>query len=109
MLVTFVADWCGYCKKMARETWTHPSVVERANAFVPVEVDIDETREVNGFSGAGLAGRYRVSGTPTTMLVDGDGRVLAEAGGFLSPRQLLPWLEDALSRTAHDGPRPAVP
>jgi len=109
MLVSFVADWCGYCKKMDRETWTHPSVVERTNAFVPVEVDIDDTRQVNGFSGASLAGRYGISGTPTTMLIDGDGRVLAEAGGFLTPRQFLPWLEDSLSRVARGGASVVTP
>ena len=40
LLVYFFAGWCGYCKKMDRETWAHPSVVERTDALVPVEVDI---------------------------------------------------------------------
>jgi thiol:disulfide interchange protein len=100
MLVSFVADWCGYCKKMDRETWTHPSVVERASALVAVEVDVDDTREINGFTGAELAARYRISGTPMTMLIDGDGQVMAQTGGFLTPRQLLPWLEESLSSSA---------
>ena len=109
MLVSFVADWCGYCKKMDRETWKHPSVVERAGALVPVEVDVDDTQQINGFTGAELAARYGISGTPMTMLIDGDGRVISKAGGFLTPRQLLPWLEESLSSIAHGATNSSAP
>ncbi len=98
ILLSFDADWCGYCRKMDRETWKHPSVIERTADFVTVRVDIDDRREINGFVGAQVAGRYRVSGTPTTMVLDGEGQVVAQISGFLSPRQLLPWLDQSMTR-----------
>jgi len=73
MLVNFDASWCGYCRKMDRETWKHPTVVARLGEMVAVR------------------------GTPTILLVDGDGQVAARAGGFMDSRQFLEWLEEGLA------------
>jgi len=100
LLVNFITDWCGYCKKMDRTTWKHPSVVERLDELVAVRVDTEDSRAVNGFSGADIAARYGINGTPTTMLLGGDGAVLARAGGYQDPRQFLTWLEESLNRVA---------
>ena len=98
MLVNFEVDWCGYCRKMARTTWKHPGVIERLGDLVNVRVNAEETVERNGFTGQELAARYGVTGFPTLMLVDADGRVLNTTGGYQEPRQLLTWIEDSLKR-----------
>jgi len=103
LLVNFIATWCGYCTKMDNTTFKHPSVVERMDDFVTVRVDIDDTESIDGFAGAGLAREYQVSGTPTTLLLDLDGRVLARAGGYQTTRQFLLWLDDALNRAPSGG------
>jgi len=95
MLVTFVTNWCGYCRKMDRTTWNHPSVLERMDEVVPVRIDAEEQQPRGGYSGAELAARYQVRGFPTMMLVDVDGRVVARTGGYLTPRDLLGWIEDS--------------
>ena len=97
LLVAFVTNWCGYCRKMDRTTWKHPTVVERMGEVVAVRIDADEARERNGFIGRELAGKYGVSGYPTVMLLDAGGRMLARAGGYQEPHQLLGWLEDSFS------------
>jgi thiol:disulfide interchange protein len=97
MLVTFITDWCGYCRKMDRTTWKHPTVVERMDELVAVRIDAEESRERNGYTGSELAGRYGVSGYPTVLLLDRGGRVVARTGGYQEPRQFLGWLEDAFS------------
>jgi len=98
LLVTFVTNWCGYCRKMDRTTWKHPAVVERMDDVVAVRVDAEEARERNGFVGRELAGRYGVTGYPAVLLLDGGGAVIARSGGYQEPRQLLGWLEDSFSR-----------
>lgn len=103
LLVNFIATWCGYCTKMDNTTFKHPSVIERMDDFVPVRLDIDDTRSIGGFAGADLAREYQVDGTPTTLLLDLDGRVLARAGGYQSTRQFLLWLDDALNRAPAGG------
>lgn len=95
MLVNFVTDWCGYCIKMDRTTFKHPSVVARLSEIVAARVDTEDPREVHGYRGADLAARFQVGGTPTFALVDGGGRVLARTGGYQTPEQFLRWLDGA--------------
>lgn len=92
MLVHFTAAWCGYCRKMDRETWTHPTVIREASTWIPVRVDIDSRQD--------LAGRYGIRGTPSQLVVAPSGRVLARAGGYQTPRELLDWLEEAEARVS---------
>ena len=96
LLVHFFASWCGYCKKMDRDTWDDPGVIARSQDVVAVRVNVDAQHQVNGFSGAALASRYRVAGTPAQLLLDAQGAVLANASGYQDPRQLLGWLDGGL-------------
>lgn len=102
MVVSFETSWCGYCRKMNRETWKHPSVIESLAEIVAVRVNAEDARERNGFRGQDLANRYKVTGYPTILLIDADGRVLNRTGGFLNPRQFLDWLERSLTRVGRD-------
>jgi thiol:disulfide interchange protein len=88
LLVTFVTDWCPYCKKMDQGTWRAAPVVERLSQVVAVRVDADVSEE--------LAARYEVRGLPATMLIDHEGRVLSRADGYLRPAELLDWLDRGL-------------
>ena len=43
VLMEFTADWCGYCKKMEKTTFTDPDVAQRISRnFVAVKVDADQ-------------------------------------------------------------------
>lgn len=97
LLVAFVTNWCGYCRKMDRTTWKHPTVVSRMDDVIAVRVDAEETRKRNGFAGRELAGRYGVEGYPTLLLLDPGGGILARTGGYQEPQQLLGWLERSFS------------
>jgi thiol:disulfide interchange protein len=103
VLVNFVTNWCGFCQRMDRTTWKHPTVVDRMGDLVAVRVDAEETRERNGYRGSSLAGRYGVTGYPTLLLLDEGGRIVAQTGGYQEPRQLLSWLEQTLSRQGRTG------
>ena len=96
LLAVFVTDWCPYCTKMDRKTWRASSVVQRMAGLVPVKVDAEDTQERNGFRGAELAARFGVQGFPSMVLLDPSGRQMAQTSGYLTPRQLLSWLDDHL-------------
>lgn len=45
ILIVFGADWCGYCKKLDKETLSHPAVANYVNqGFVPVHLDLDREK-----------------------------------------------------------------
>ena len=75
------SDHCGYCRKMERETWSHPAIIEQVEAdFVPLRIDAKRD--------AGMIAHLKVRAYPTTLVIAPEGRVLAVAPGFLEPGRL---------------------
>jgi protein disulfide-isomerase len=78
ILVQFTADWCGYCHKMLRETFTDDSVIKQVNeCFVPVVLDADEHDR--------LVETVGVSAFPTTVIISPTLDVDAKIEGFHRP------------------------
>lgn len=51
ILVTVYTNWCGYCKKLDRETFVDPAVVKYVNEhYIPVKFNA-ETKEMVSFLG----------------------------------------------------------
>ncbi len=98
MLVDFFAVWCGPCKQMDKHTFHDSAVASAMEQVVPVRVDAEGTESIRGFKGEELAERYRVSGYPTIMLIDAQGKVVVRSTGALGPKQMLNWLDGALAR-----------
>lgn len=86
MLLQFTADWCGYCKKMKRETYTNATVIQRVNGcFVPITVDADQHEA--------LVEALKIDSLPTTVIVSHDLKVLHKVSGFQQPAALQKHLE----------------
>lgn len=109
ILVSFVTNWCGYCRKMDRTTWKDPEVVRSIGEWVPVRVDAEEGRERDGFAGRELAQRYQVYGYPTLLVLDSAGREIARTSGYQKPGQVLDWLEGSVTRAGRPIPSGAAP
>jgi thioredoxin-related protein len=81
MLLQFTADWCGFCKKMYKGTFTDQRVISHVNAcFIPISVDADQQEA--------LAEAVGVEGLPTTVIVSPDLKVLKKFTGYLTPAEL---------------------
>jgi len=87
ILVDFYTDWCGWCKKMDRETFTDAAVREKLGGFVLLKLDADKFPEV--------VGKYGVQGYPTTVVLDENGKLLAQRPGFMPPKDYLAFLDSA--------------
>jgi thiol:disulfide interchange protein len=98
VLVNFVVDWCGYCRKMDRTTWRDPAVIDRLGDLVAVKVNAEQARPTGGPAGRDLAARYGVSTYPALVMLGPDGRELARRRGYQDSRELLRWLDGLAKR-----------
>lgn len=99
VFIDFTAKWCGYCRKMEREVFSDPEVINMLNNdFVSVKVDGDSKNELNidGYkiTERNLAVReYGVRGYPTFWFLKSDGTKLGSIGGY----RPLDFMVDALT------------
>jgi thiol:disulfide interchange protein len=77
VLVDMTADWCTWCTKMDEDVFTNARVQAALLGYIPIKVDADKG------GGRNVASRYRVSGLPTFLLVNGDGEVVGRFDGYL--------------------------
>ena len=96
--VDFYTSWCGYCKKMDRETFSDPTVAQILNRyFYPVKFDAEGQKAVNWFGQTYHPvneGRNRqhqfargLQGYPTFVLYSADGSKLQAIPGYYPPRE----------------------
>jgi len=82
IFVHFYADWCGYCKKMEKETLSNPEVIDSLNRnFIPVRVNSDKERK--------LTREFFVRGLPSTWFVSPSGEKINSIPGYVSAEMLM--------------------
>lgn len=94
VLIDFYAQWCGYCKKMKRETYTDRRVVEKINRlFKAVSVDVEGTSKfvVDGktVSESQFSDGFNVTSTPTTWFLKPNGDIIKGIPGYMEPEEFL--------------------
>lgn len=71
------AEWCGPCKKMARDVFTQKEVGDYFNAhFVNVKMDMEKGE------GIGLSSDFGIQAYPTLLFINSDGKVVHRAVGY---------------------------
>lgn len=108
VLVDAYTDWCGWCKKMDRDTYANPAVIKKINAgFIPIKFN----PEIEGmtyhigeekFSGAQLYGLFtqgQSTGFPTTYFIfPAKKRILLDAG-YKGPDAFLQVLDTVIGES----------
>ncbi len=95
VFVDFTAKWCGYCKKMDRETFSKPEVIDMLNEkFIPVKVDGDskDTLDIKGYkiTEANLTKtEFGVRGYPTFWFLTPEGSKLGNITGYRPPNVMM--------------------
>ena len=89
-LLFFTGKWCSPCQIMKREVFADNEVEKIVNSQVtPVMIDIDNpsTKE--------LVKYYKIGTTPTTIIVDSQGKVLDFAVGKIEKKKFLEMLSNS--------------
>ncbi len=84
ILAYLFADWCPYCRRMDRETWTDASVVAERTKFVFLRLDGEKDRD-----GVSLCRRFLIRGFPAILLLSADGSEFDRLEGFMPADELL--------------------
>ncbi|MEZ5388141.1 MAG: thioredoxin family protein [Prosthecobacter sp.] len=80
------SDWCGWCMKLDDEVFSKSEFKKYAKEnLVLVELDYPhgkrQTRKLQE-QNAALKDQFKISGYPTLIVVDGDGKQVARWGGY---------------------------
>lgn len=86
--------WCGWCKVLEKKTFSQPAVQSELASMVSVSLDAESPR------GAPVKEKFHVSGYPTLLVIDGNGKEVGRIAGFLEPEPFLKKLAEIRARVA---------
>jgi thioredoxin-like negative regulator of GroEL len=92
VFLVFEAEWCGFCRRLEKETLTSPLVQKTPADYIAGRIDVDLPE------GADAAKRWNVTGLPSLVILSSAGTLAASETGFRSDQQLALLLRDALAR-----------
>ncbi|HYG14276.1 MAG TPA: DUF255 domain-containing protein [Bacteroidia bacterium] len=106
-LIDVYTDWCGWCKRMDRDTYSKRSVIERINKnFVPIKFNpeakgvyyVDDSTAYSGPQLYAMLTNGQSTGFPTTYFLVPNGNVLNVVGvaGYQDSASFAKILDDVL-------------
>lgn len=95
MMIFFHSRYCGWCKKMQRETFTNPVIIDKvSSSFVSLTVDMRDD----------LAKELEIEATPTIVVISisEQGKVsnLGNVVGFIEHEDLLKFFNECLEKVS---------
>ena len=105
ILVDAYTDWCGWCKKMDKDTYTNSDIIKALNKdFIVIKFNPELENIVYELDGNKITGRElfgqltqgKSTGFPTTYFIQPNKKQIQIAAGYLAPNDFMKVLEQAL-------------
>jgi thioredoxin-related protein len=102
ILVDAYTDWCGWCKKMDRDTYTNQKIISILNKdFIIIKFNPEIKDVTYDLDGQKVSGRElftqltqgKSTGFPTTYFIEPNKKQIQIAAGYLGPEDFLKVLE----------------
>ncbi len=98
VLADVYTDWCVWCKRLDKDTFTNESLIQLLNSkFVCVKANAED----NG-AGQKLAGEYGVNGFPVALVFDQKGKLIGRVSGYKDAQNYEAALTSILSNPSND-------
>ncbi len=104
LLLYFGQPGCPYCKELMQTSFTQKTLVDKvAKNFLPIAFNLFGDREVTWFDGKvrsekEFAKFLKVQFTPTLLLLDEKGNIIARINGFYPPHRFSAALDYSIKR-----------
>ena len=97
-MVEFMAEWCPSCKMMEDSTFVNPGVIEKADRFIPVRIDVDRQKDIADEYKSN-ARKYGGIGIPNILFMTPRRRRLKHRIGYMDAAALTAVMDSVLAET----------
>ncbi len=87
------AEWCGPCQYLQKKVFPTPTAQAALAKVVPLSIMVETNDGTPSVEGKKLAEQFKLSGYPTLVMLDANGKELRRVMGALDPDGLAKFIE----------------